>query len=300
MGNIAKTTLKSIIAAAMIGGVSSTMTGCSNREVPAGHEAYVYRNPLFFGEGGYIKSVEGPGKTGMGWRIFTENIDVRPQPHTERYEIRMSDQLNVKFDVTLTAAPIRGHAQDLVERLGTDWYSKIKPDFESISRRVISQYKSENVQNFRDDIANRIWHGYTITDTNTNTSVTYDGMDKVVKDTPIMIYTVKVGNIDVPDAVDLEIEQKVAAYQRLERKATEKNIATKDAEIRLEEAKGIKNAQEEINKSLTPEYLQYEAIQAAKQLAGSENTTFYFVPTSTTGMGMPLVLNQDVNYQQQK
>lgn len=61
--------------------------------------------------------------------------------------------------------------------------------------------------------------------------------------------------------------------------------ATKaEAEKRREEAKGIRDAQETINKTLTPLYVQHEAIQAQKAIATSgNNNTVIYVPSGTNG-----------------
>lgn len=56
------------------------------------------------------------------------------------------------------------------------------------------------------------------------------------------------------------------------------------AEQRAIEAHGIKNAQDIISKTLTPLYIQHEAIQAQKAIATSgRNNTMIYVPSSTNG-----------------
>jgi regulator of protease activity HflC (stomatin/prohibitin superfamily) len=61
--------------------------------------------------------------------------------------------------------------------------------------------------------------------------------------------------------------------------------ATKaEAEKRREEAKGIRDAQDTINATLTPLYVQHEAIQAQKAIATSgKNNTVIYVPAGTNG-----------------
>lgn len=57
-----------------------------------------------------------------------------------------------------------------------------------------------------------------------------------------------------------------------------------EAEKRIVEAKGIATAQNIIQKTLTPEYIQFEAIKAQERIAtsGSNNTVIY-VPSGTNG-----------------
>lgn len=72
-----------------------------------------------------------------------------------------------------------------------------------------------------------------------------------------------------------------------EEKANQRDIAQRDAEIRIEEAKGIAEAQGIINSTLTSNYLQHEAIQAQLRMAESPNHTTVYIPVGHNGM--PLV-----------
>lgn len=61
-----------------------------------------------------------------------------------------------------------------------------------------------------------------------------------------------------------------------------------EANKRFQEAVGIRRAQDEISKTLTPLYIQHEAIQAEEQIAQSgRNATFVYVPSGE--QGVPLV-----------
>lgn len=64
-------------------------------------------------------------------------------------------------------------------------------------------------------------------------------------------------------------------------------IAQQKARIRFENSKGIRKAQDEIARTLTPAYLQWEAIQAQLALAASNNSTFIYIPSGANGV--PLV-----------
>lgn len=61
-----------------------------------------------------------------------------------------------------------------------------------------------------------------------------------------------------------------------------------DAQKRYQEAVGIRRAQNEISRTLSNAYLQYEAIQAQKAIATSgSNNTLIYLPSGTSGV--PLV-----------
>ena len=74
------------------------------------------------------------------------------------------------------------------------------------------------------------------------------------------------------------------AQQLLDEKKVQKEIAKRDAEIRIEEAKGIAESQKIINETLTPNYLQHEAIQAQREMANSPNHTTVYIPVGSNGM----------------
>jgi hypothetical protein len=64
------------------------------------------------------------------------------------------------------------------------------------------------------------------------------------------------------------------------------------AEKRFQESVGIRRAQDEIQATLTPLYLQHEAIQAQHRMAGSPNHTVIWAPSGANGV--PLVSTVDL------
>jgi len=93
--------------------------------------------------------------------------------------------------------------------------------------------------------------------------------------------------VNYPEIVAKAVEKKLAAQQLLSEKETQREIARKDAEIRVEEAKGIAEAQKIINSTLTSNYLQHEAINAQLKMAESPNHTTVYIPVGTNGI--PLI-----------
>jgi len=107
----------------------------------------------------------------------------------------------------------------------------------------------------------------------------------------VLIGEVLIRNVKLPAKVEESIENKLKKQQEAEAMEAKKQIAQKEAEIKEIEAKGLARAQEIIKKNLSPEYLQHEAIQAYKDLAKSQSSTFIIMPTTDNGTGMPLILN---------
>lgn len=70
-------------------------------------------------------------------------------------------------------------------------------------------------------------------------------------------------------------------------------IAKQQAEIRLQDAIGVREAQDEIAKTLTPLYIQFEMIDALKAIAASgSNNSVVFIPSGENGV--PIVGNYPV------
>lgn len=71
-------------------------------------------------------------------------------------------------------------------------------------------------------------------------------------------------------------------------------VAKQKAEIRKQEAIGIREAQTEIAKTLTPLYVQFEMVEALKSIAtsGSNNSVVY-IPAGANGI--PLIADANPN-----
>lgn len=64
-------------------------------------------------------------------------------------------------------------------------------------------------------------------------------------------------------------------------------VQQQKAQIQVAQARGIAEAQDIIKSTLTPAYLQYEAIEAQKAEVNSPNHTIIYIPSSSNGV--PLV-----------
>jgi hypothetical protein len=71
----------------------------------------------------------------------------------------------------------------------------------------------------------------------------------------------------------------------IQNQAQRVQIAKQQAEIRLQDAIGVREAQDEIAKTLTPIYVQYEMTQALERIAESgKNNTVVYVPSGQGGI----------------
>lgn len=115
----------------------------------------------------------------------------------------------------------------------------------------------------------------------------------IMKTKHLVLDRVLVRKAILPQTVEDAIAIKMQTKQKSEEMEYRKEIAQKEAEIREIEALGLSKAQEIINSTLTPNYIQFKAVEVYKELVNSKNTTFIVMPTSSKGAGIPLILNAD-------
>lgn len=247
------------------------LIGCTNPSTPPGHEGYVKENPRIFGKGGFRGDLKGPANYGVSlWRNEVINVDFRPQTYAEHFNILAKDELNISFRFQTIIKVKPGTIKTVVEEYGgADFYKRyVKEPLRSMVRKSVQELASRQVKEKRKEIAETV-----------NAE-----LQAYLSVTPFVVVANAVGNVDYPKVVTEAVEKKLAAKQLLEEKETQKAIAKKDAEIKIEEAKGIAEAQKIINSTLTKNYLQHEAINAQLRMADSPNHTTVYIPSGVNGI----------------
>jgi hypothetical protein len=248
------------------------LCGARNPETQAGYEGYLRRGAIF-GSTYYYGSQVGPVSPGMGWLLDVENVDFRIATFGEEFEVMSSDNLNLTFNAHLVIKPKDGEIRKIVEKYGgNQWYKRIvEQPFRNAVYEAVAGYRALDAKDKREEIAEKV----------TRKFATW------LKNKPFELQSVVVGTINLPKSVAMAQEQKIAKETELERKSFEIDIAKKEAVVRVEEAKGIAESQHIINATLTPNYLQHEAIKAQEKMAMSPNHTTIYIPSGTNGI--PLV-----------
>lgn len=255
------------------------LSGCTNPSTPAGYEGYVKENPRVWGKGGFRGKLKGPANYGVSlWRNEVENVDFRPQTYSEKFNILTKDELNIslRWQTIIKVKP--GSIREVVETYaGSGFYKRfIKEPLRAMVRKNVQILASRQVKEKRKEIS----------------EVVVTELTAYLNKTPFLVVSGVVGNIDYPKVVTEAVEKKLAAQQLLDEKQTQIDIAKKDAEIRIEEAKGIAEAQRIINSTLTENYLQHEAINAQLKMAASPNHTTVYIPSGTNGIPLIGVVNK--------
>ncbi len=249
---------------------------CTNPETPAGHEGYVYHVPLVWGKMDYRDTLVGPSSTGLSWRLYVQNIDMRARSYAENFELLTSDNLNISFEVNTRIRLRPGSSREIVERWGgSDWYEwNVKEPLRTRVRRRVTEVSATEIQVATEQVRNRI----------------REDLEARFADTPIEIMSVDIGAIHFPEEVMGAIQEKISAQQEYQRQQFVLAMTKKEAAIHVVEALAVAEEQEIISATLDPLYVQRKAVQVYRTLAEGPNETVVVLPNTPEGTGLPKVL----------
>lgn len=271
-------------ARAAAAGALLALAGCTNEVTPEGYQGYIFHVPLLLGEAGFVGTQKGPTSTGVTWRQYVVNVDVRPKNYTEDFQVLSKDNLLVGFQAHARIAIRDSGVKQLVEELGSgepvgkdgppEWFVRaVKQNYRSAVRDTVYTYDAYDIQAKTQDIGSKI----------------LQRLRDEYAETPIEIEAISIGNITYPEAINAEIQRKLAAEQDLERMGRERQIAEQEAQIMVTQAKGRAAAQRIVNETLTPLYVQHEMLEGFRALSKSPRVTI--VSTPTGGGGSPVIVS---------
>lgn len=273
---------KSLILATL----AFAMAACTNPEVPAGHEGYIYYTPLVFGQMEFREDLRGPATTGVSWRLSSINIDMRAKSYPERFELLTKENLVVSFEVNTRLRLQKGTVQDIVENWGgTNWYDwNVKERLRTTVREQVTAFSALEIQLRTTEVRKKI-------EEKLKEQLEIDPHSN--KSSPIVIESVDVGEIHFPDEVAEAIERKSATEEELNRQRYILARTVEEANEKILNAIGEAKQQLTISSTLDPLYVQYRAIQAYRKIAQSNNQTTIVLPNSSKGTALPVVLQPD-------
>ncbi len=264
-------TLAFVVACAAL----ALTAACSNPETPAGFEGYVYHVPMTFGKMEFRGVQKGPASTGLSWRLYVDNIDMRGKSFQEQFKLLTEDNLSVSFEVTTRIELKPGSVKEVVEAWGgQDWYEwNVKEPLRTVVRQKVVKVSATDIQ----------------LETNKVGLAIFQQLEERYKDTPIRILSVDIGHIEFPTEVTDAIQLKIAKEQELERQEFVLAKTRKEAAIRVLEALKSAKQQRIISSTLDQLYVQRRAVEVYRRLAASPNKTIMVLPTTMDGTGMPMV-----------
>ncbi|HEU5059292.1 MAG TPA: SPFH domain-containing protein [Kofleriaceae bacterium] len=268
--------MRASLLAVTVLAAAAAAAGCTNPEVPQGHEGYVYNVPLMFGSMEYRETLRGPASTGISWRLYVENVDMRAKSYKEDFQLLTRDNLSVTFEVNTRIKLRDGTVKEIVEEWGgSKWYEwNVKEQLRTIVREQVTRFSATDIQLETPKVRQLIT----------------DKLGAKFKNTPVSVESVDIGQIQFPKEVADAISRKIAKKQELERQEFVLAKTTKEAAIRVLEALKLAEQQRIISSTLDPLYVQQKAVQVYRTLAHSSNKVIMMLPNSADATGMPQVL----------
>lgn len=235
-----------------------------------------------------------PGEAGVIYRFFTgtdmeriygEGLNLiwpwnRMNIYNMRYQTTernltflTKDGLPVDMQVAIRYRPDIRTLNSLHVNVGPDYANIIVlPEVEAVLRRSIAQYSAEEVYMSARGLLETIALGSL----------------NSVEDRNVIIDDVLVKSIKLPDQVQEAIVNKQALSEQDKAYLFRIEIERKEAQRKLIEANGIRDAQRIIGESLTQDLLRWQGIQATRDLATSNNAKTVVIGSGKDGL--PLIL----------
>ncbi len=264
------------LAVIMLGALSSSV-----RQVDAG---FVGVKTLF---GKVQKQTLESGLSLINPLMDVTNIDTRTQNYTmsgihdegtkagdDAIKVLTADGLEVTIDLSVLYRVNPPEAPKLLSEIGINFEDKIVRPItrtrirdNSVYYDAVALYSTK-----RDEFQARI----------------FKTIENDFKQRGLILENLLVRNITLPASVKSTIEQKINAEQEAQKMQFVLQKEKQEAERKRVEAQGISDYQRIINESLSDRQLQYEQIQAMKELAKSANSKIIVMPSKG---GTPLILD---------
>jgi regulator of protease activity HflC (stomatin/prohibitin superfamily) len=266
------------------------LAGSSNPYTPAGYVGYLTRGAVF-GHSAFVGIQRGPTSTGRGWLLNVTNVSVTPYTYTDDFvgddAVLSRDNLKIAFKVHTVWHVDERRIPLFMERFSTtitDSGHETSPD--SIVKVAYQNFVREPLRTFaRDEVQRR--NGLDIKEALVPIGdAVLARIRTYTADSPFVVSSVVVGNVQYPEEVSSAVSRKLAATQELQRKDTEIEIEQKERTKREVQAQGIANAMRIIRGQLSSMYIQHEAIESQKSMVNSPNHTVVYIPVGP--MGVPI------------
>ncbi|GAB4125782.1 MAG: prohibitin family protein [Raineya sp.] len=185
-------------------------------------------------------------------------VPVRTMNLTILADLPTKEGLTVKTEVTVLYRLQQNKIASILKEIGTNYEANlIAPTFRSVVRDVSARFFAKDLHT-----AERATIEYTIA----------SDLSNFINARGFIVEAVLMKSIKLPDRLVEAIEAKLQAEQEAQRMQFVLDKERLEAQRRIIEAQGISDAQKILAEGLTPLVLQYQYIQAWKELANSPNS----------------------------
>lgn len=268
-----------------------------NQETPAGYVGYVTRGAIF-GHTHFVGLQEGPTSTGLTWKPGVINVSITPSNTQEDFQdfqnghkegVIASDNLKIQYSVHVVWQVDPKQVKDYVENythllkdispeqkdadqkakidsaLRVAYENNLQSPIRSYAREEVAKYGGLDIQNHMGQIAQKIT----------------ERANTLVQGTPFRIISINLGNPAPPQDVLDAMAERSKKLIDLEQAKTEAQIADKDKQKTVAEAKGIAAAMAALNSKLTDSYLDYESVESNRAMVKAPNHNVIYAPRGT-------------------
>ena len=193
-------------------------------------------------------------------------MNTKTQEFTEIYPTLTNEGLDVSLDLTILYKLSPIEAVNIYKTVGTSYDDIIiRPQLRSVVRDIVAEYEAKDIYSSdRTTIATKIQEKIT----------------PVCDGRGIIVETVLIRSVTLPEKIKAAIEQKLEAEQMIQKKQFEVKTEEMEADRKRAEAHGIADAQAIIDNSLTPDYLKWYWIETIGKREGDT----YYIPVGEDGL----------------
>ncbi len=202
------------------------------------------------------------------------NLSIRTSEHKEVANVPTSEGLTIKLEASLIYALNKSNVSEIYQKIGPDFIEVIiSPQMRSAIRGVTVKYQAKDL--------------YTSNRAEIEAAL-LEAMKHTIEPYGIMVESILLRDIDLPERVRSAIETKLSADQAAQQMEFVLLKEKKESERKVIEAQGIAEAQKTIHTTLTDNYIKYLWVKALENNAQHPSTVIY-VPIGQDGL--PVVAN---------
>lgn len=256
---------------------------------------FVFMILVFISSGAFI-TIE-PGERGVLFRKFGGGLDkehvydqgfhviapwntmhvydVRIKEQFEKMDVLASNGLSIHIDLSVRYKLVADKVGYMHNDIGKDYSNTIIiPEVRSATRKAVGQYTPEELYSSkRESIQTEI----------------FTSLEQSLQQKYLVLDVVLIRSIELPATIKTAIETKLKQEQESQEYEFRLAKESKEKDRKKIEAEGIEQYQNIVSRSLSDRLLQWQGIEATKELANSTNAKIVVIGGGKNGL--PLILN---------
>jgi hypothetical protein len=266
-----------------------------NPYTPQGYAGYCTEG-AFVGATKFVKVQYGPSSPGAGWLLGCTNVPMTPRTFEEDFSgaeaLISGDKTKIEFAIDVIVRLRRGNVEGSTE----SWVQRFVEQQSTLVRGASGDdiLKTAYEHNFKQRIKGSVrlagdkHKGLDLQDNMKRIAQdVFNDTTQMMEGSSFELLQITIGYIHYPDRITNQVEQNLIAEQVRQQKHIQIDITSKQAEMNVIENEGLAEAARIINQSITPRWLQFQALQAELENMKSDNPTEIMIPVGP--MGVPTV-----------